>query len=605
VRDFLRTETAGAVALVAGAVAALVWANVGASSYESVWHTLLSLRLGGASLSLDLRHWVNEGLIALFFFVVGLEARRELDLGELRERRRVTLPVLGALGGMAIPIAIYEAFNAGGAHAGGWGAAMSTDTAFALGALALFGRAVPPRLRSFLLTLVVADDLTALIVIAVAYTNRVDPAALGAAAGLFATLLALRRLGAPRALVLLAGVGLWVAMQRSGVDPVVAGLAVGLVTPAHPAPRGALERATALVRSFREQPTPELARSAQLSVATAVSANERLQHALHPWTSFLMVPLFALANAGISIDGATLARAATSPVTLGILVGYALGKPVGIVGTSWLVTTLQRGRRRLPVGWGALIGGGATAGTGFTVSLLIASLAFSGRALQEAKLGVLGAVIAATLLGAAIFGILRLLPARMRVRQRLGTSAQIVDLAQEVDPQRDHIRGPAHAPVTLVEYADYECPYCGQAEPAVRELLSDFGSELRYAFRHLPLADVHPRSQLAAEASEAAGAQGRFWAMHDRLFAHPDALTPSELIDHARELELDVERFSDELRRHVYAPRIAEDVADADVSGVAGTPTFFVNGRRHHGAYDLDALSRAARAARAHTLVRS
>jgi protein-disulfide isomerase len=195
--------------------------------------------------------------------------------------------------------------------------------------------------------------------------------------------------------------------------------------------------------------------------------------------------------------------------------------------------------------------------------------------------------------------VIRRLPTSVRARQLLNTDEDILDLARDVDPERDHVRGPREAPVTVVEYGDFECPYCGQAESVVRELLSSFGADLRYVWRHLPLTDVHPHAQTAAEAAEAAGAQGAFWEMHDRLLDHQDALEPQDLRRYAEELGLDVDRFWDELRRRVHAPRVAEDVASAELSGVSGTPTFFINGRRHWDAYDVDTLSDAVRRAHA------
>ena len=335
-----------------------------------------------------------------------------------------------------------------------------------------------------------------------------------------------------------------------------------------------------------------------------MSPNERLQQMWHPWTSYVIVPLFALANAGIAIDGGFLSRAATSPITLGIVVGYVIGKPVGVVGGAWLVARLSGGRLRPPVGWGAVLGGGAIAGLGFTVSLLIASLAFQGNALQEAKLGVLVAAALAALAGWLVFRVTAMLPAAARTRALLGGAESIVDLARPVDDELDHIRGPAQAPVTLVEYGDFECPYCGMAEPAVRDLLEDFG-DVRYVWRNLPLNDVHPHAQLAAEAAEAAGAQGRFWEMHDLLLHNQDALEPRDLMRHAEQIGLDLERFHRDMHSHAPAARVADDVDSADLSGVSGTPTFFVNGHRHQGAYDLAGLSRAVRAAGARaTLVR-
>ena len=602
-RTFLRTESGSAAFLLAATLAALAWANVDAASYERFWRTQLSITIGGSGVSLDLVHWVNAGLMTFFFFVVGLEARREFDLGELRERRRVTLPLLAGLGGLALPVVVYLAFTAGHSSAHGWGTAMSTDTAFALGMLALVGPRFPERLRAFMLTVVVVDDIVALLVIATAYTEHLELRALAFALGFFGAVLAVRAAGVRAGLLYaVLGTALWVALLKSGVEPVVTGLAMGLLTYAYPADRGDLERASDLFRRFREQPTPELARSARVGLEAAISPNERLQQLYHPWTSYVIVPLFALANAGIAINSAFLGRAFSSPVTLGIVVGYVVGKPLGILGSTMLATRLSGGRLRPPVGWAAVAGGGTIAGIGFTVSLLIASLAFHGTQLAEAKLGVLTAALGASLVTWLLFRATALLPKPLRIRALAGTSTLLVDLAVPVDPEHDHIRGPADAPVTIVEYGDLECPYCGQAEPVVRELLSDFG-DVRYVWRHLPLNDVHPRAQLAAEASEAASEQGAFWEMHDLLLGHQDALEPKNLVAYAEQLGLDVDRFADALRKHAYAGRIAEDVDSADLSGVSGTPTFFVNGRRHYGAYDIATLSTAVRAAGARATV--
>jgi Na+/H+ antiporter NhaA len=602
-RDFLATETGSASVLLAAAVAALAWANIDLSSYESVWRTQLSIRVGGSGISQGLRDWVNSGLMTFFFFVVGLEVRREFDVGELRERRRLALPVLAGLGGMVVPIAIYLAFNGGRDSAQGWGVAMSTDTAFALGMLALVGPRFPDRLRGFMLTIIVVDDVVALLVIAVAYSGEVALEPLLIGAGVFGLALVARAAGIRQGLVyfLLAAVT-WVALFESGVDPVVLGLAAGLITWAYPAGRSELERATDLFRSFREQPTPELARSARVGLRAAVSPNARLLALYHPWTSYLIVPLFALANVGIAIDGDFLSRAYSSPITLGVIFAYVLGKPVGVTGASWLVTRLSGGRLRPPVGWAATAGGGAIAGIGFTVSLLIAALAFHGIELREAKLGVLSAAVCASTLTWLVFRATAMLPRRARIRALLGGSETLVDLAVPVGPDRDHLRGPAEAPVTVLEYGDFECPYCGRAEPVVRELLADFG-DVRYVWRHLPLSDVHPNAELAAEASEAAAAQGAFWDMHDLLLDHQGELKPRDLHAYAQQLGLDPDRFREDLRRHVHAPRVEEDVDSADISGVTGTPTFFVNERRHDGAYDIDTLSAAVRAAGARSAI--
>ena len=604
-RRFLATQTGSAAVLLGATIAALAWANISPASYETVWHTPLSIRLGGSGLSLDLHDWVNSGLMTFFFFVVGLEARREFDLGELRERSRLAMPVLAGLGGMIVPIAIYLAFNAGRPSAHGWGTAMSTDTAFALGLLALVGRQAPDRMRAFLLTFAVVDDLAGIAVIAVFYSHHISVPALLAGLATFGAVFAVRAAGVRRGVVYLAlGLVAWAAFQRSGVDPVVVGLVMGLFTQAYPAARSDLELATERFRLFREQPTPELARVASITLSTSISPNERLQETFHPWTSYVIVPLFALANAGVQISGPFLAQAFTSPVTLGILAGYVLGKPLGITGTSFLVTKLSKGRLRPPAGWASIIAAGTIAGIGFTVSLLIASLAFTGQELAEAKVGVLAAALCASILTSVVFRVTALLPKRTRIRALLGTSNVIVDLAVPVDPDRDHIRGPMSAPVTVVEYGDFECPYCGRAEPSVRELLADFG-DVRYVWRHLPLTDVHPHAQLAAEASEAAAAQGSFWDMHDLLLDHQDALRPADLMRYAKQIGLDQEQFAGDLRKHNGRGRVAEDVDSADLSSVSGTPTFFINGQRHYGAYDITTLSAAVKAARARAVIAS
>jgi Na+/H+ antiporter NhaA len=601
-RVFLRTETGSAAVLVTMAVAALVWINIDAGSYATVWGTRLSVRLAGAGVSLDLREWVNSGLMTFFFFVFGLEARREFDMGELRERRRLALPVAAGLGGLVVPVGIYLAVNTGSA-ARGWGAAMSTDTAFALGMLALTRPRFPDRVRAFLLSVAVVDDLASLIVIGAAYSRAVRPAPLALAAGILAIVLLLRRAGIRAGVIYaLLGIAAWAAVLKSGVDPVVVGLVMGLLTYARPVARTDLERASDLFRSFREQPTPELARSAGLGLAAALSPNERLQLLYHPWTSYVIVPLFALANAGIVITVGFLARAYASPVTLGILIGYVIGKPAGILGGSWLLNRLSRGRLRPPVGWAAVAGTGTIAGIGFTVSILIATLAFGGSQLQEAKLGVLSTTLAAPLVTWLVFRATGLLPARLQIRALLGTSQSLIDLGAPVDPGRDHIRGPARALVTIVEYGDFECPYCGQAEPTLRELLAGHG-DVRYVWRHLPLTDVHPRAQLAAEAAEAAADQDAFWPMHDLLLRHQDALLMPDLIRYAGEAGLDQRRFRDYLARRAGAARIAEDVDSADLSGVSGTPTFFINGRRHYGSYDIAALTSAVTAAKAASII--
>ena len=596
-RAFLVTESGSAGVLVAAVVAALLWANVDHPSYESFWATRFSVALGHHALHDDLRGWLNNGLMALFFLVIGLEARREFDLGDLRERRRFVLPFVAGLAGMAVPVLVYLAINAGHGTSHGWGIAMSTDTALALGVLALLGPNVPDRARVFLVTVFVVDDLAALLVIAVFYSGDLVLAPMLAAVLLFGVLLYTVRAGRQQPWVyVVLGVATWGLLRSGGVDPIVAGLVIGLATPAYSPNRGDLEVATGLVRRFREEPTPEMARSARTGLTATLSPNSRLQAFYHPWTSYLIVPLFALANAGIRLHPAFLADAYAAPVTLGVLVGYLVGKPVAVVAASRLVTLASRGRVRPPVGWAAVLGGGTIAGVGFTVALLIASRAFHGVHLAEAKLGALTAAVMSTGLTWLVYRLTALLPPDARARALLGDMTLIQDLIPEVDVERDHVRGPLDAPITVIEFGDFQCPYCGRAEPVVRSLLDD--TDVRYVWRHLPLPDVHPQAQLAAEAAEAAGAQDAFWEMHDLLLTRQDHLRLADLMGYAEELGLDTDRFRDDLTRRRHESRVARDVESADLSGVSGTPTFFVNGQRHHGAFDLATLSAAVRTAR-------
>ena len=441
--------------------------------------------------------------------------------------------------------------------------------------------------------------------IAIAYSGSISVVPLLVAFGLFGCILS----SAPSdihfgAVYFVLGTAVWVAFYKSGVDPVVAGLD-GRPDRARVSRRsGATSsaRPTSSASSASSRPASSPARRAS-ALRTAVSPNERLQSLWHPWTSYVIVPLFALANAGIHLERRLPLDRVHVPVTLGILFGYVLGKPVGIVGATWLATASaaaacarRSAGRRSPAR-------GRSPGSASRSRILIADLAFHGAELDEAKVGVLSAALLAATLTWSLVLVTKRLPRRLRIRVLLGTPDLIVDLADPVDPERDHIRGPLDAPVTVLEYGDFECPYCGQAEPVVRELLREHG-DVGYVWRHLPLNDVHPNAQRAAEAAEAAAEQGAFWEMHDLLLERQDALGYRDLVGYARELGLDVERFQDDLRTRTGAGHIAQDVDSADLSGVSGTPTFFINGLRHYGAYDIATLSAAVKAARARELVR-
>ncbi len=596
--SYLRTESGSSVVLLGAAVLGLVWANMAASSYEDFWETALSIGFGDHVLSLPLREWVNSGLMAFFFFVVGLETRRELDLGEFRERRNLLLPVAAGVAGMVAAGLLYLLITRGTPAAAGWGIPLSTDTAFALGVLAFAGRGNRRRLRAFLLSVVVTDDIAILFVIAFAFTESLQVGALAVAVAVLALIVVLaRRRGRRGALYLVLGIVAWVAMHEAGVDPVIVGLVVGLLAIAHRPDRETLEGASHLFRDFREQPSAELARTAEVGLRSAVSPNERMLALWHPWSSYVVVPLFALANTGFPVPWGSLGAALTSTVTIAVVVGLVVGKPLGVILTSWLAVRLSRGRITTPIGWAGVLGTATVSGVGFTLSLLIATLAFDGADLEHAKLGVIVAAVVSTLLTWLVFRVTDALPEKRRERALFGSSALPSDLVDDVDPEGDHVRGDLDGEVTLVEYGDFECPYCGQAEPIVRSLLEDEVG-LRYVWRHLPLRDVHPHAQLAAEASEAAASQGAFWEMHDLLLDHQGALSVSDLLQYADGLGLDVKRFARELRDRRHAQRIEGDVDSADASEVSGTPSFFINGQRYTGPVEEGPLREALELAR-------
>ncbi|HEY5857418.1 MAG TPA: Na+/H+ antiporter NhaA, partial [Aldersonia sp.] len=493
------------------------------------------------------------------------------------------------LAGMAVPIGIYLAINAGRPSAHGWGVAMSTDTALALGLLALLGRDIPDRMRVFVLTVFVVDDLVALAVIALVYSEDISLASLVPALVAFVLLLVAVRLRLRRRLVYVGlGVVLWAALSSSGIDPVVAGLVIGLAAPAYTPTRNDLQEATGLVRRFREEPTPEFARSAQVGLVAALSPNARLQAFYHPWTSYVIVPIFALANAGVRLTSDTLRAAATSPLTWGIVAGLVVGKLVGITGATVLIGKLRPGSVAPGMTTSWIAGGAALSGIGFTISLFIVDLALDDPALQDqARVGVLAATVLATLLGWMIFAVdRRLRPPGDEIGRRL---------LRPIDPSRDHIRGPVGAQLTLVEYGDFECPFCSKATGSIRDVRMRLGDSLRYVFRHLPLEEYHPAARYAAEAAEAAGAQGRFWEMHDLLFRNHDALTPDDIRGYAEELGLDLDRFDEDLRTGRHAVRVDDDAIDAESSEVMGTPTFYLGAGagipvRHSGPFDADTL---------------
>ncbi|MCB7136601.1 Na+/H+ antiporter NhaA [Cellulosimicrobium marinum] len=401
-RSFLATEAGGAVLLLAATVVALVWANSAwAGAYEDLWHTTAGWHVGAWSFEMDLHHWVNDAAMAVFFLVIGLEINREVTSGELRNRRTVAVPALGALGGLAVPALLFLAFNAGTPAQHGWGIVMSTDTAFLVGVLALFGPRCPDQLRLFLLTLAVVDDIGAITVMAIFYTDDVWLPGLAVAVVLVAAMLALRWLGvwqlAPYVLV---GIGLWGAVYASGVHATLAGVLVGLLVPSRPARPDDVAVVPRYAKRLAQETTAEREHLTELAARAAIAPSERLQRVLHPWSAYLVVPVFGLANAGVALDAETLRTAATSPLTIGVAVALVAGNAIGIFGASTLALRMGLGDLPGRVRYSHLLGGSILAGIGFTISLFIAELAFDDEALvEQAKIGILAGSLVAAVLG--------------------------------------------------------------------------------------------------------------------------------------------------------------------------------------------------------------
>ena len=402
---FLRVEAAGGILLLAAAVVALVWANSPWwASYERLWTTDVVLTIGHRTMDDDLRHWINEGLMALFFFVLGLEIRRELADGQLASPRAAAVPALGALGGMVVPALVYLAINRGGPGVDGWGIPTATDVAFSLGVLALLGRRAPPGLKVLLLGLAIVDDIGAIVVIALFYSGGLHLRWLAAAGGGLVVVALLRRARVwylPVYVVI--GVAVWFATRESGVHATIAGVALGLLTPAAPLMDEPAADHIADELSADRDVTASEVRDISFRIRESVPLTERLADTLHPWTGYVIVPLFALANAGVRVTGDRLSAAATSRITLGVVVGLVVGKLVGVAGAIGLATRLGVGELPAGVTRRHVVGMAGLAGIGFTVSLFITALAFPGPRLGgEAKLGVLAASVIAALVGTAI-----------------------------------------------------------------------------------------------------------------------------------------------------------------------------------------------------------
>ncbi|WP_278235702.1 Na+/H+ antiporter NhaA [Isoptericola sp. AK164] len=581
----LRTDTGAAVLLLSVTLLALLWANSPLSgAYSALWETAVNLEIGDLAFDMDLHHWVNDGLMVLFFFVVGLEVRQELSVGSLRRRSQRLVPLVAGTAGVVVPALIYLAI-AGGAAPEGWGAVVGTDTAFLLGVLALVGPRMSNQLRVFLLTLSVVDDFLAVTIIGVVYSEDVRIGPLLIAAACLGALWLLGRMrewrSTPYVLVV---VVLWGATMQAGVHPSIAGMLAGLLVPAALTRRADVVRTKNLYRAYWQSPSASVARDVHLGLSRSISVNHRLHEVLNTPVNVVVVPLFALANAGIDLRGGALGEALASSITWGVVGGLVIGKLVGISLGTWAAVKAGLGTLPDGVGPGSVLGGAALSGIGFTVSLLVIGLAFDDESqVQAATVGVLLALVLASLVAWALFRL-------ARVRWGEETADLPTTLDPPVDPRHDHVQGEPDAPHTIVEYLDYECPFCARATGMWRDLRDELDGRVRYVVRHLPLDDVHQHAHLAAVAAEAAHRQGRFWDMHHHLFAHQSRLEAEDLRGYADELGLDVEQFDADLADESLHARVRDHAESARLSGARGTPTFFLDGVRHQGPHDAATL---------------
>lgn len=583
---FRRTPEAlrGALLLIAATVAALAWANLPGATYQAFWHVPLGIDLGSLSFELDLRHWVNDALMAVFFAHVTLEVRRELELGELRDWRRASAPVIAALAGLVIPALVYVAVAREPEAVGGWGVVVSTDTAFVLGMLALVARTMPPALRVFLVTLAVADDVGALGVIAFAYTDRLDPIPLLLSVAGLAVIGLMRWLGVWRgAMYVLPSIAIWVGFLWSGVHATIAGVAIALLLPIFPTRLADLRRADEHLRAFQLAPSAASARSAEESVARAVSVNERAHRLLSPYVTWVILPVFALANAGVRITAESLSDAFTSSLTWAIIVGLVAGKAVAISGATWLVSRVRPGALGPSLRMSHILGVSVIAGMGFTISLFVTELAFDDPLLvQRAQIGVLSATALAALAGSAAFAVLG-------SRQRRAPRPD--RLLRPLDPVHDRTLGdPREGAATLVHYGNYTSPFTPTAAEIRRSMVGPYGSGVAYAFRNLP---VDAFGRRAALATEAAAAQNRFWELHDELVRDAPIASDRQLRRAAARAGLNLRRFESDLDREVGRERVDQDMADASRMQLDAAPVFYIDGVRYDGPLDAPTLTAA------------
>ena len=584
-RSVLNNETYAAIALAVATLIALVWANIG-HSYHDFWHTPAALSLGPFSLELTLHQWVDEGLMAVFFFMVGLDVRHDLTLGELHLPGRALLPAGAAVGGLVVPVALFLLVAWDGQSAHAWGTVISTDTAFAIGMLALIGPKRAPRLKLFLLAFAVIDDIGALIVIAAFYTDSLNLVALAVAGLGLAGVWCLQRAGVWRVMpYVVLGLATWYAVYLSGVHATIAGVLVALLLPVHNVRSRDLEGTNEIFRLFRQAPAPGTAMVAREALAFSMPLNRRLSFALPPYVNYLVVPLFALANAGVTLSREALGTAFTSPLTWAVIAGLVLGKLIGVVLGAGVVTLLVPSSRLPGLDLPRVAGIGALSGMGFTISLLVAGLALDDEALRDqARIGVLCASLLALVLAALIF----------RVGDRLWPlpPPEGETLRRPIDNHCDHIVGDIHAPVTLINYADMTYEGRWRLMEALKGMapLVEQG-KVRLVLRHMAYT---PEAINAALALEAANEQGMIWPMHDALAELRGDVDDHTITQAAAKVGLDVDALWSRITSETDEAKVTDDGLDVDGLQEDGSPVVYVNGHRLHGLLNRWTLTEAA-----------
>ena len=592
---FVRNETSGATLLLAATIVALLWANLGGHSYEHFWHTHFSIHLGDVfSVDMSLQHWINDGLMMMFFFLVSLEVKHDFVMGELREWRRASVPVVAAVAGLIVPALIFYAFNAGTDDADAWGVVISTDTAFVMGILAVFGNRLPVQLRAFLVTLAVVDDVGSLLVIATVYTERISFVPLIGVVVIAALLFLVQRARVYRSSVYIAaGATLWLLFLASGVHATIAGVVLGLLLPVFPPERSEVLRAEELTHHFRRTPVASTGSAAVIGILRSVSINERMQLALAPIVNLIVVPVFALSNAGVIISGETLQHAFKSPLTWGIIAGLVGGKYLGVFGASIIATKLRIGELAQCLAYRHINAGSMLTGIGFTISLFIIDLAIKDETAQsDARIGVLTASILAAIIGMVALVLTAAYDAcHAPERTRLNRS---------IDPKRDHILGDPNAPLTLVEYAQLGGVDDTTVEEVVREVRDYFGDDLRFVFRHNPMGDE--AAERAAEALEAVHAQSPELFNYARTelsrLCEDEELDSRVIRRAAVDVGSNLPRLEKDMRQRTYLSRIHDDADDALGMGLTSTPTFFIGDEIYEGPIESNAIIAALEATR-------